>query len=82
MHFEMVRQLSPSRRIVLAFELINALRQFAIANIKFNFPEANETEVRRKFIARVLPRQQVISAYGFDPNNESDDRECSIRYPS
>jgi len=41
-----------------------------LADIKYRFPEASEQEIRRRFIARVLPRQDVIRAYGFDPKAE------------
>jgi hypothetical protein len=41
-----------------------------LADLKHRFPQATEIEIKRRFIARVLPRQDVIRAYGFDPKAE------------
>ena len=65
--FELIRRLPAWKRLALAFELTDATRQMVLADIAHHFPDANSEEVRRRFIARVLPRQFVISAYGFDP---------------
>jgi len=54
----------------LAFELTEATRQMVLADIIHHFPDATDEDVRRRFIARVLPREQVIRAYGFDPKLE------------
>lgn len=70
MHFELMRRLPGWKRLALAFELTEATRQLVLADILHHFPGASDGEVRRRFIARVLPREDVISAYGFDPNQE------------
>ncbi len=70
MHFEMMRRLPGWRRLALAFELTDATRQLILADILHHFPDASDGEVRRRFIARVLPREDVIRAYGFDPKQE------------
>ena len=67
MHYELMRGLSSSQRLALAFELTQATRQLILANLRHRFPKASEEEIRRRFIARVLPREDVIRAYGFDP---------------
>ena len=69
-HYELMRALSPERRLVLAFELTEATRKLIMADLYYRFPEASEEEIRRRFIARVLPREDVIRAYGFDPHEE------------
>ena len=69
-HYELMRNLSPERRLLMAFALTDATRQLVLADLKYRFPEASEEEIRRRFIARVLPRQDVIRAYGFDPKAE------------
>ena len=73
MHFEMVRQVPESKRLGLAFALTQALRELTLANIRLQFPQASEEEVRKRFIARVLPAKLVRSAYGFDPTEEDID---------
>lgn len=69
-HYELMRTLSPERKLSMAFALTDATRQLVIADLRHRFPSASEEEIRRRFIARVLPRQDVIRAYGFDPKVE------------
>jgi hypothetical protein len=54
----------------MAFALTDATRDLILADLHHRFPEADENEIRRKFIARVLSRKDVIRAYGFDPKAE------------
>ena len=70
MQFELLRRLSPSQKLALAFELTDALRELILADLHHRFPQADDTEIKRRFIARVLPREDVIRAYGFDPQVE------------
>jgi hypothetical protein len=70
MHFELMRQLPGWKRLALAFELTHATRQLVLADIRQRFAGASDEEIRRRFIARVLPREDVIHAYGFDPKQE------------
>ncbi len=67
-----MRQLPGWKRLALALELTEATRQMVLANILHHCPGASEEEVRRRFIARVLSREDVISAYGFDPRELRD----------
>ena len=69
-HYEMMRRLSPTQRLALAFELTDAARNMILADLQHRFPQATQDEIRRRFIARVLPREDVIRAYGFDPRSE------------
>ena len=67
---ELMRRLTPSQRLSLAFALTDTMRDLILANLHQQFPQANDTEIRRRFIARVLPRAEVIRVYGFDPRAE------------
>ena len=69
-HYELMRKLSPEKRLSLALALTDATRQMVLADLKHRFPQADDIEIRNRFIARVLPRQDVIRAYGFDPKVE------------
>jgi hypothetical protein len=69
-HYELMRRLSPEQRLSMAFALTDAMRQLIIADLQHRFPQADALELRHRFIARVLPRQDVIRAYGFDPKAE------------
>jgi hypothetical protein len=68
--FELMRALSPSQKLSLAFALTDMMRSLILADLHHRFPHADETEIRRRFISRVLPREDVIRAYGFDPKVE------------
>jgi hypothetical protein len=70
MHFELMRRLPGWKRLTLAFELTQAARELTLTDIRHHFPSASAEEIRRRFIARVLPRHDVIRAYGFDPKDE------------
>ncbi len=69
-HYELMRKLSPEQRLSMAFALTDATRNLILADLHHRFPEANENEIKRRFIARVLSREDVIRAYGFDPKAE------------
>ena len=70
MQYELLRRLSPSQKLALAFELTDALRDLVLADLHHRFPDADDAEIRRRFITRVLSRADVIRAYGFDPEAE------------
>ena len=69
MHFQLMRRLPGWKRLALAFELTQATRELVLADIRHRFAEASDEEIRRRFIA-VLPREDAIRAYGFDPKQE------------
>jgi hypothetical protein len=46
------------------------MRDLILADLRHRFPEAGDIEIRRRFISRVLGRDDVIRAYGFDPKAE------------
>jgi len=68
--YELMSQLSPTQRLKLAFDLTESTRKLVIADLRHRYPEADEASIRRTFIARVLPHEDVIRAYGFDPRTE------------
>ena len=70
MHYQLMRGLPPSKRLALAFELTQVTRELIIADLHHRFPQAGQDEIRRRFIARVLSREDVIHAFGFDPVQE------------
>ena len=68
--FELMRRLPGWKRLFLAFELTQATRHLVLADIRSRYPGASEEELRKRFISRVLAREHVIAAYGFDPKLE------------
>jgi len=69
-HYELMQKLSPEQRLSMAFALTDATRKLILTDIHHRFPQADRDEIKRRFIARVLSREDVIRAYGFDPKAE------------
>lgn len=65
--FELLGNATAGQKLELTFGLIHALRELIIADVRRRFPNAPEDELRNRVIARLLPRDAVIHAYGFDP---------------
>lgn len=65
--FEMIRKMPVWKRLAMTCELIQATRLLMLADLRRRFPQAGEYELRRRLIARLLTRDEVIAAYGFDP---------------
>ena len=70
MVYELMGRLPAWKKLKLTCELIETARNLTRADLQKQFPQASEPELRRRFIARVLPRELVIRAYGFDPEQE------------
>jgi hypothetical protein len=66
--FEMLGRASTSKKLALTFELTQTTRLMVLAGVRRRFPNADESELRRRLIAKLLSREDVICAYGFDPN--------------
>lgn len=66
-HYEMMRGVPLSKRLILALDLTEATRKLVLIDLHHRFPNATEIEIRERFISRVLPRASVIEVYGFDP---------------
>lgn len=68
--FELMRGMPVWKRLKMTCELIQTTRILMQADLRRRFPQATEEELRRRLIARLLSRDEVIAAYGFDPVNE------------
>jgi hypothetical protein len=66
--FQMLRSASTSKKIALTFDLIQTTRLLVLAGLRRRFPNADEKELRRELISKLLAREDVIRAYGFDPD--------------
>ena len=61
MQYELMRRLSPEQKLSLAFALTNTMRQLVLADLHHRFSQADLEEIRRRFIARVLPRKTLFA---------------------
>lgn len=68
--FALLRRAPVWKRLALTCELIQAARLLALSDLRRRFPQATEGELHRRLIARLLPREDVVRAYGFDPARE------------
>jgi hypothetical protein len=66
--FRMLGSASTSKKIALTFDLIQTTRLLVLAGLRRRFPNADEVELRRQLISKLLEREDVIRAYGFDPD--------------
>lgn len=69
--YALLRNVPAEKKIELTFELIQTARLLVLAGLRQRFPNADSTELRRRFISKLLPRAAVIEAYGFDPDELS-----------
>ena len=68
--FELMGKLPVWKRLALTCELIQTTRMLMLADLRRRFPNAGEEELRRRLIAKLLTRDEVMAAYGFDPVKE------------
>jgi hypothetical protein len=68
--FELARAAPVWKRLRLTCELVQMTRLLMLADLRRRFPNAGEEELRRRLIARVLTREEVVRAFGFDPVEE------------
>lgn len=68
--YGLLRNAPASRKIALTFDLIQTTRLLVLAGLRRRFPHASDEELKRRLIAKLLAREDVIDAFGFDPNAE------------
>jgi hypothetical protein len=68
--FDLLRRMPVWKRLALTCELIQTARKLMLVDLRRRYPQASEEELRRRLIARLLTREEVIRAYGFDPAKE------------
>ena len=68
--FELLRNAPANKKVAVTFDLIQTTRLLVLAGLRHRFPGATESQLRRRLISKLLPREEVIKAYGFDPAEE------------
>ena len=68
--FKMLRETPASKKLFITFHLIHSARLLVLSGLRHRFPHASESELRRRVISKLLARQHVIHAYGFDPDSQ------------
>jgi len=58
------------KRLRMVEDLNESLRALAAADLRRCYPNAKEQELKRRLAARLLGREEVIAASGWDPEVE------------
>jgi hypothetical protein len=64
---DMLRRAPLWKRLALASGLSCTCRLLALADLRRRYPTADEDELHRRMAARLLPREDVIRAFDWDP---------------
>ena len=66
---DLLRKKTPGERIEAALELSEFALRMNEAGVRAQYPRASEQEIRLRAAARHLPRELMLAAYGWDPEN-------------
>ncbi|OFX15147.1 MAG: hypothetical protein A2Z18_07295 [Armatimonadetes bacterium RBG_16_58_9] len=64
-YLEMLRAIPPGRKIELALDFTDSMRDFVIEMIRSENPEADEDFIRREFSKRVMSDDMRRKVYGW-----------------
>jgi hypothetical protein len=64
------REIGPAGRLAAALELNAALEELALAGIRARHGRTDEREEKLRLFALRLDRDQMVSAFGWDPDLE------------
>jgi hypothetical protein len=67
---ELTRNMPFWKRAERIVQLNNTRRSLILADLRHRYPDADEAELRKRLAARLLPREDVIRVYGWDPEKE------------
>ena len=63
---------TPGERIAMAFELTEFALKMAESGVRARYPEASEREIFLRSAAMRLPRDLMMRAYGWDPEQNGN----------
>ncbi len=66
-YFEILRRMSRGEKLQRVFEMVEMAHAMAEAQVRRQYPQADDREVFLRVVSRRLSRQQMIDAYGWDP---------------
>ena len=67
---EMLRRAPTWKRAEQLAGLIHARNLFILSDLRRRHPEADAEELRKRLAARLLPREDVVRAFAWDPEKE------------
>lgn len=69
-YIEMIRRAPIWKRAELLAGLVESRRTFILADLRRRYPQADAEEMRKRLAARLLPREDVIRLFDWDPEKE------------
>ena len=69
-YIEMLRQMDPSEKLAMTFQLSADLRALGEAGVRSRYPNASEREVQLRAGALSMDRDIFIRAFGWDPDSD------------
>jgi hypothetical protein len=69
---DLLRSKTPGERIAIAFNLTEFALQMAESGVRARHPGASDREIFLRCAALRLPRDLMIRAYGWDPEEHSE----------
>ena len=67
---ELLRHAPVWKRLQMIDQMYETLTLLTLADLRRCYPSAGESELGRRLAARILSREDVIAAYGWDPKLE------------
>ena len=67
---ELTRRIPMWKRAEQLSNLIHAGRVLILADLRRRYPNADADELHKRMAARLLPREDVIRVFGWDPEKE------------
>jgi hypothetical protein len=67
---ETLRRAPVWKRVAQVLELNRMCRMLVMTDLRRRYPHAPKAELHRRLAARLLEREDVIRAYGWDPERE------------
>lgn len=65
---ERYRAMTPAEKVAIARALTQAANELALAGARLRYPDANDDELRLRVAATRLPRDVMVAAFGWPPD--------------
>ena len=72
---EMLRRLTPERRLEITFDLCQMVRDLAREGVRMRYPNATEAQQKRHFADVILGPELAMKVYG--PHEKEDSQQCN-----
>lgn len=70
LQLEAYRRMTPTQKLQIVCDLMQATRELAVLDVRRRHPEASEYEVKLRVASRWLTPEQMVAAFGWDPRVE------------